>query len=66
MSERARPEPDIVPTIDAVLADPTASFALKAAVRLWTDREPIDAAHDARMLCRVLEAVADRRLAALS
>lgn len=58
-------ETEIGPSIDAVLADPTASFALKAALRLWADRDPVDAAHDALILFHVLEAVADRRLAAL-
>ena len=66
MAESAFPEVEIERGIDAILADPTASFALKAALRLWSDRDPVDAAQDAHVLCRVLEAVADRRLAALS
>jgi len=45
-----------------LLADPTASFALKAVLRAWTDRDRVDAAHDARMLWRVLDGEAERAL----
>lgn len=43
-------------SIDRVLADPAASFALKAALRLWLRRDFIDAARDARVLAQLLEA----------
>lgn len=44
------------PSIDQVLADPAASFALKSVLRLWLTRDFSDAAQDARALARLLEA----------
>ncbi|MBU2031163.1 MAG: hypothetical protein KKG69_03755 [Alphaproteobacteria bacterium] len=38
------------PTAEAVLADPSASFALKAVVRDWAALDPVDAANDAAIL----------------
>jgi len=38
-----------------VLEDPAASFRLKAVVRDWARRDPVDAARDARILCRLFE-----------
>ena len=43
-----------LPSIDAVLADPSASFWLKAALRSALCRDPVDAAHDSDLLARLL------------
>lgn len=42
------------PTIDEILADPAASFWLKAALRSALSRDPVDAANDADVLSQVL------------
>lgn len=39
----------------AVLADPAASFPLKAAVQSFIDRDPVDALNDADMLRAVVK-----------
>jgi hypothetical protein len=44
-----------LPTIDEILADPAASFWLKAALRSALSRDPVDAANDADVLAHVLE-----------
>ena len=49
-------------SIPEVLADPAASFALKAVLIVWRDRDPVDAAGDARLLADLLEARCVRRL----
>jgi len=49
-------------TAAQVLADPAASFALKAVLMAWRRRDPIDAANDARLLRDLLEDEADQRL----
>jgi hypothetical protein len=41
--------------IEEVLADPAASFWLKAALRSALSRDPVDAAHDSEVLARLLE-----------
>jgi hypothetical protein len=41
-------------TIDKILADPTSSSWLKAALRSALPRDPVDAANDADVLARVL------------
>ena len=46
-------------TIDDLLVDPAVSFALKAVLKVWEDRDPVDAAQDARLLADVLERRAD-------
>jgi len=46
-------------TIDDLLVDPAVSFALKAVLKLWEERDPMDAARDARLLAEVLERRAD-------
>lgn len=46
-------------SVQEVLDDPTASFPLKTVLRGWMERDRIDAANDARLLCEVLEARAD-------
>lgn len=38
------------PTAEAILADPSASHALKAVVRDWATRDVVDAANDAAVL----------------
>lgn len=43
-----------LPRIDAVLADPAASLWLKTALRSALCRDPVDAAHDADILARLL------------
>lgn len=45
-----------------VLEDPATSFRLKAVVRDWARRDPVDAARDARILCSLFEALADQQL----
>ncbi|WP_312597972.1 hypothetical protein [Brevundimonas sp.] len=42
-----------------LLADPTVSFALKTVILTWEQRDPIDAAHDARLLAELFERRAD-------
>jgi len=44
-----------LPEIDEVLADPAASFWLKAALRSALSRDPVDAANDSEFLARLLE-----------
>lgn len=50
---------DAVPTIPEVLADFSASYWLKAALRSALERDPVDAANDADILYRVLAAQVD-------
>ena len=57
MSERA--------TFQAVLDDPTVSYALKAVLTAWRDRDWLDAAGDARLLAQVFDAEAERALRSL-
>jgi hypothetical protein len=45
-----------LPSIDDVLRDPAASFWLKTALRTALERDPVDAANDAEMLLRLLDA----------
>jgi hypothetical protein len=47
--------PRAAPTLDAVLADPSASHTLKTVLQQWAARDPVDATHDAEILLRVLE-----------
>ena len=42
--------------IEEVLNDPAASFWLKAALRSALSRDPVDAANDAEVLARLLDA----------
>jgi len=44
-----------LPTIDAILGDPAASFWIKAALRSALSRDPVDVANDADLLAQVLE-----------
>lgn len=43
------------PTIAQVLGDPSASFWLKSALQSSLQRDPVDAAHDADLLGRLLD-----------
>lgn len=49
------------PTISALLADPSVRQPLKAVLRRWLDRDPVDAAEDAGILALALERFADER-----
>ncbi len=49
-------------TVADLLADPSASFAVKDVALRWAARDCVDAAIDARVLCEVFEAAADRML----
>ena len=49
-------------TVADLLADPSASFAIKDVARQWAARDSVDAALDARVLCEVFEAAANRML----
>ncbi len=44
-----------LPTIDQVLADPSASFWLRNALLAALSRDPVDAANDAEVLTRLLD-----------
>lgn len=50
------------PRIDEVLADPAASSWLKTALRSALSRDPVDAAHDAEILARLLAERCDQIL----
>ena len=43
-------------SVEEMLADPTVSFTLKTVLRGWMERDRVDAANDARILCEVLAA----------
>lgn len=49
------------PSIQALLADPKVSWPLKAVLRTWSGRDPLEAACDAGLLALALERVADER-----
>ena len=44
-----------LPEIEEILADPAASFWLRAALRSAVARDPVDAANDAEVLARLLD-----------
>ena len=44
-----------LPEIEEILADPAASFWLRAALRSALARDPVDAANDAEVLARLLD-----------
>ena len=54
---------DQVPTPQLILASPWSSSWLTAALRAALTRDPVDAARDAELLCRVLGARATSILA---
>lgn len=47
------------PRVEEALADPAVSFPLKVVLRGWLDRDCVDAARDARLLCELLQQRAD-------
>ena len=51
-----------LPGIDDILADPAASYWLKAALRSALCRDPVDAANDSEILARLLKDRCDRIL----
>jgi hypothetical protein len=53
-----------LPSIDEVLADPSASFWLKATLRSALCRDPVDAAHDSEILAQLLGQRCDAILSA--
>lgn len=48
--------------INTILHDPTASFWLKDALRSAIKRDPVDASHDAALVARLLERIANEAL----
>ena len=59
---RSRPPlADPRPTIPALLSDPSVRSSLKAVLRTWAARDPVDAAEDAGLLALALERLADER-----
>ena len=54
-SEFAGRQPDDLPSIEQILADPAASDWLRAALHSALSRDPVDAANDAEVLARVLD-----------
>jgi hypothetical protein len=58
------PKAKELPTIDAVLGDPSASFWLKSALRSALCRDPVDAAHDSDVLAGLLRQRCDEILSA--
>lgn len=48
-------------TIPTLLADPCVRTPLKAVLRSWLGRDPVDAAEDAGLLALALERLADER-----
>ena len=58
--DRERSAPPDQPTVADILADPAASFALKAVLVAWSGRDRVDAAKDARLLSDLFGAEADR------
>jgi hypothetical protein len=53
-----------LPSIATVLADPSASFWLKTALRSALCRDPVDAANDSAVLAKLLERGCDDVLSA--
>ncbi len=47
------------PSVRALLADPAVRTPLKAVLRSWSGRDPVDAAEDAALLALALERIAD-------
>ena len=48
--------PDDLPQLEEALQDPAASFWLKRALQSALSRDPVDAANDADVLARLLDA----------
>lgn len=60
MADHGIRTPPPPPTVAGLLADPAASFAIKDVARRWAARDCVDAATDARVLCEMFKAAADR------
>jgi hypothetical protein len=56
LSDNHRPDESEVPSAETVLNDPAASGWIRDALRTALDRDPVDAANDAEVLARVLDA----------
>ena len=54
-SEFCGREPEDLPSIAQIMADPAASEWLKAALHTALSRDPVDAANDAEVLAKVLD-----------
>ena len=54
-SEFCDQQPDDLPTIEQILADPAASDWLKTALRSALSRDPVDAANEAEVLAMLLD-----------
>ena len=61
MTSSRRGTKDPRPTIPELLADPSVRTPLKAVLRTWGERDPVDAAEDASILALALERLADER-----
>ncbi|MCK5908514.1 MAG: hypothetical protein KAG62_01045 [Caulobacter sp.] len=57
------PPGDPRPTVGTLLDDPAVRAPLKAVLRGWRGRDPVDAAEDAGLLALALERAADERRA---
>jgi hypothetical protein len=55
MNHEKQPNTNDLPTIEAVLEDPAASFWLKAALQSALPRDPVDAANESELLARLLD-----------
>ena len=51
-----------MPTIQEILSDPASSFWLKQALQQALQRDPVNAAHDSRLLADLLAARVDAML----
>lgn len=49
-------------TVADLLTDPAVSFSLKTVILAWEERDPVDAAKDARLLAELFERRADEVL----
>jgi hypothetical protein len=63
MSKTNRSASDkLVPDVEQILADPSASFWIKGALRSALERDPVDAANDADALAKALSRRCNRLL----
>ena len=56
------PRPDLDPSVSSVLADPAASYWLKAAIASGVNRDPVDALADAESLVNIFKRQCDSML----
>lgn len=52
------------PSVGELVRDPAVRGSVKAVLRAWADRDPLDAAKDATLLAQALERAADEALVA--